>query len=36
LTIEGLLSGVESLRYPDLSRGTVSFKKAKAETVIAE
>ena len=31
LTIEGLLSGVESPKYPDLSRGAVSFKKAPKE-----
>ena len=31
LTIEGLLSGAESPRYPDLSRGGLSFKKAKVE-----
>ncbi|MBE7555215.1 MAG: site-specific DNA-methyltransferase [Anaerolineales bacterium] len=31
LTIEGLLSGQESPKYPDLSRGGLSFKKAKAE-----
>ena len=33
LTIEGLLSGVESPKYPDLSRGAVSFKKAKVESL---
>jgi site-specific DNA-methyltransferase (adenine-specific) len=31
LTIEGLLEGKESPRYPDLSRGSVSFKRAKVE-----
>lgn len=31
LTIEGLLLGAESPRYPDLSRGAVSFKKAPQE-----
>lgn len=31
LTIEGLLSGAESPKYPDLSRGAVSFKKAPKE-----
>jgi len=31
LTIAGLLSGAESPRYPDLSRGAVSFKKAPQE-----
>jgi site-specific DNA-methyltransferase (adenine-specific) len=31
LTIEGLLSGIESPRYPDLTRGAVSFKKAPQE-----
>jgi len=31
LTIEGLLNGTESPRYPDLSRGAVSFKQAKRE-----
>ncbi len=32
LTIEGLLSGAETPRYPDLSRGSTSFKKAKVES----
>lgn len=36
LTIEGLLSGAETPRYPDLSRGSTSFKKAKVETAEAE
>jgi DNA modification methylase len=31
LTIEGLLSGTEGPRYPDLTRGGLSFKKAKVE-----
>ena len=31
LTIEGLLNGTESPRYPDLSRGSTSFKQAKVE-----
>ena len=31
LTIEGLLSGRERPQYPDLSRGGLSFKKAKVE-----
>jgi adenine specific DNA methylase Mod len=31
LTIEGLLAGSETPRYPDLSRGGVTFKKAKKE-----
>jgi len=31
LTIEGLLSGQESPRYPDLSRGGLTFKKTKRE-----
>ena len=31
LTIEGLLNQTESPRYPDLSRGAVSFKQAKVE-----
>jgi site-specific DNA-methyltransferase (adenine-specific) len=31
LTIEGLLSGKESPKYPDLARGGLSFKKAKKE-----
>lgn len=31
LTIEGLLSGKEGPRFPDLSRGGLSFKKAKVE-----
>lgn len=31
LTIEGLLNGTEKPRYPDPSRGGLSFKKAKVE-----
>jgi hypothetical protein len=31
LTIEDLLSGKEKPNYPDLSRGGLSFKKAKVE-----
>jgi hypothetical protein len=31
LTIEGLLSGKQSPRYPDLAKGGLSFKKAKKE-----
>jgi len=31
LTIEGLLSGREQARYPDLTRGGLTFKKAKVE-----
>lgn len=31
LTIEGLLNGSEQARYPDLSRGNLSFKKAQRE-----
>ena len=32
LSIEGLLSGKETPLYPDLSRGGLTFKKAKTET----
>jgi len=32
LSIEGLLSGKETPVYPDLSRGGLTFKKAKTET----
>jgi site-specific DNA-methyltransferase (adenine-specific) len=32
LSIEGLLSGNETPLYPDLSRGGLTFKKAKTET----
>jgi site-specific DNA-methyltransferase (adenine-specific) len=31
LTIEGLLSGQEGPRYPDMARGGLNFKKAKKE-----
>lgn len=31
LTIEGLLNGTEAARFPDMSRGGVSFKKARVE-----
>lgn len=31
LTIEGLLAGTERAVYPDLARGSLSFKKAKVE-----
>jgi hypothetical protein len=31
LSIEGLLSGKETPLYPDLSRGGLTFKKAKTE-----
>jgi len=31
LTIDGLLNGTESPRYPDLSRGGASFKSARVE-----
>jgi DNA modification methylase len=33
LTIDGLLSGKEQARYPDLSRGGHTFKRAKREEV---
>lgn len=36
LTLEGLLSGQESPRYPDLSLGGLSFKKAKTEAETGE
>ena len=36
LTIEGLLSGAETPTYPDLSRGALSFKRAKQEKQIGE
>lgn len=35
-TLEGLLSGQESPRYPDLSLGGLSFKKAKPEAETGE
>ena len=31
LTVEGLLSGHEQARYPDLSQGAHTFRKAKRE-----
>ena len=31
LTVGGPLAGTESPRYPDLSHGALSFKKAKTE-----
>ena len=31
LTVEGLLAGTESPKYPDLAKGGLSFKKAKTE-----
>jgi site-specific DNA-methyltransferase (adenine-specific) len=36
LTIEGLLSGAEFAKYPDLSRGAVNFKKASKEHIQGE
>ena len=36
LTIEGLLSGTERARYPDLSRGGHTFKRARAEMEVVE
>lgn len=36
LTIEGLLSGKEQARYPDLARGGHTFKKAQRETKKAD
>lgn len=36
LTIEGLLSGAESPKYPDLSQGGLSFKRAKQEKKTGE
>jgi hypothetical protein len=30
-TIEGLLEGTEQARYPDLSQGAMTFKKAPKE-----
>jgi len=32
LTIKGLLDGTKTARYPDLTRGGLTFKKAKKET----
>ena len=31
LTVEGLLEGRERARFPDLARGSATFKKAKLE-----
>ena len=31
LTIKGLLDGTKTARYPDLTRGGLTFKKAKKE-----
>ena len=31
LTIKGLLDGTKAARYPDLTRGGLTFKKAKKE-----
>ena len=36
LTIEGLLSGNEQARYPDLARGGLTFKQAKVEKKATE
>jgi hypothetical protein len=36
LTIDGLLNGTESPRYPDLSRGGASFKSARVEEASAQ
>ncbi|HNT77476.1 MAG TPA: site-specific DNA-methyltransferase, partial [Anaerolineae bacterium] len=36
LTIDGLLTGAEAPRYPDLSRGSVTFKKAQVEKPTGE
>jgi DNA modification methylase len=36
LTIDGLLSGAEGPRYPDFTRGSLSFKKAKMEKPAGE
>ncbi len=36
LTIEGLMSGTERPRYPDLSLGRSTFKRAQVEDVSAE
>ncbi|HET6401868.1 MAG TPA: hypothetical protein VFH95_10765 [Candidatus Kapabacteria bacterium] len=33
LTIEGLMSGTERPRYPDLSLGRSTFKRAQVEDV---
>jgi adenine specific DNA methylase Mod len=36
LTIEGLLSGTEQARYPDLTRGGLTFKQAKKEVAVVD
>lgn len=36
LTIEGLINGTEQAKYPDLTRGGHTFKKAKVEQVKTE
>ncbi len=36
LTVEGLLAGTETPKYPDLSQGGLSFKKAKREQIVGE
>ena len=36
LTIEGLMSGTERPRYPDLSLGRATFKRAQLEDVSGE
>lgn len=36
LTIEGLLTGSEQARYPDLARGGLTFKQAKVEEKAAD
>ena len=36
LTIEGLLDGTETPRYPDLSRGSTGSRKARVEEVHGE
>jgi adenine specific DNA methylase Mod len=36
LTIEALLSGAEQARYPDLTRGGLTFKRAKKETIMVD
>lgn len=36
LTIEGVLNGTERARYPDLTQGGLTFKKAERETPVGE
>lgn len=36
LTIEGLLNGTQHPRYPDLSQGAITFRRASTELMIAE